>query len=136
MNQIQYLITRVNYDKETFCYEEYKARALTNQVDLTKLIFMADAKQLVKTYYKQKALYEQEKLVLTAEKVHLFLSHFELHIPTLQKINSLKFVHIEPLLLVFFSDLHMCVIPKEAMSAVSRMFWIDLRQNYRSEHFA
>ena len=88
---------------------------------------MADAKQLVKTYYKHKALYEQEKLVFTADKVHSFLSHFELHIATLQKINSLQFVHVEPLLLVFFSDLHMCVIPKEAMSAVSRMFWIDLR---------
>ena len=74
--------------------------------------------------------------MLTADKVHSLLSHFELHLPTLKKIDNLKFVHVEPLLLVFFSDLHMCVIPKEAMSCVSRMFWIELRQNYRSKHFA
>lgn len=91
------------------------------------MVLMKDAKQLVKTYYKQKPLYDQEKLMLTADRVHSFLSHFALHLPALERIEALRFVHIEPLLLVFFSDLHMCVIPKEAMSQVSRVFWIDLR---------
>jgi hypothetical protein len=45
-------------------------------------------------------------------------------------------VKIEPLLLVFFCELNLQLIPKEAMSSVSRQFWTELKQNYRSPDFA
>lgn len=80
------------------------------------MVFMTSGKSLVQDYYKQKHLYQQEKLLQNARKVHSVLSHWSLHLPALRKIESMSYLSIEPLLLVFFSDLNLVVIPKEAMS--------------------
>jgi hypothetical protein len=58
------------------------------------------------------------------------------HIPSLQKIEFLKFVHIEPLLLVFYSNLSPTMVPKDALSKVSKTFFKELKLNYRNQEFA
>jgi hypothetical protein len=118
LNQVSVLVNQVKYDKELFNYEEYKARALQTHKNLTRLVFMTNAKLLVQDYYKKRAASTEgeEKLIHTPRKIHSFLSHFALHLPTLRKIEAVPFLHIEPLLLVFFAEYNFQVIPKEAFS--------------------
>lgn len=83
------MVNKVIYDRETFSYEEYKAKSLVQDRNLTKMIFMKGARTLVQDYYKQKSLFKQEKMVLTPNRLVAFLSHFSLHLPTLRKIEDL-----------------------------------------------
>jgi len=47
------MINKVIYDREKFSYEEYKAKCLVSDKNLTKMIFMkGDAKGLVQDYFK------------------------------------------------------------------------------------
>lgn len=54
MNQVSYMVNKVVYDKELFSWQEYKAKTLAVDKDLTKMIFMTQGKSLVKDYYLQK----------------------------------------------------------------------------------
>lgn len=52
MNQVSTLINKVQFDKETFNYEHYKARAMTTGKDVSAMIFMTSGKLLVQEHYK------------------------------------------------------------------------------------
>ena len=124
LNQVSTLINQVTYDKELFNYGHYRARAMATERDLTSLLFIQSAKHMVQLHYKHRC--EQEQLLPDTRKLHSLLAHMGLHLETLRSINQ-RYVKIEPLLLVFWSEFYLQVIPKEAMSAVSRQFWQEIK---------
>jgi len=135
-NQVAAIIQNVVYDKELFNYEEYKARGLATQKTLTKLVFLRSGKHLVQEYYKMQADLPFHKLFSNYERVQSYLAHMTVHLPTLFKIESLQFVPLEPILLVFYSNLSPTMVAKDGLSKVSKNFFKDLKLNYRRPEFA
>jgi len=59
-----------------------------------------------------------------------------IHLPKLADIENLKWLPLEPILLVFYSNLSPTLIAKDGLSKVSKNFFKDLKQNYRRPEFA
>lgn len=63
----------------------------------------------------------------TFDRVQSYLAHMTIHLPKLQKIENMKWIQLEPILLVFYSNLSPSMIAKDGLSKVSKNFFKDLK---------
>lgn len=144
-NQFRVLIqSRVVYDRELFNYEEYVSKCLADDRLINKLLLATATvtsastgaktpagKYLMGEFFKlqkQDVSASHEKL-RTSNQLTAFLSHLASHVPKLAKIT--KKIDIEPVLLVYFSQLTYQSISKDALSKVSKTFFKELKMHYR-----
>jgi len=120
---------RVLYDREFFNYELYHAQGMHDDRLIRKVIFIKSGKHLIQEYYK---LMKADILIefKTANTISFYLSHMTIHLDNLFKISQQ--LNIEPILLVYFSDLCGIKISKDALSKVSKNFFKEVKMNYRS----
>ena len=140
-NQLRILIRqRVDYDRETFNYEEYRQRGMSDGRLLKNFLFMPAAsrgtRKIVTDFFK----FQQKEdvyfhldgcdlLLNTSDKIKANLGMFCMHISNLKKLDQV--IDIEPMLLVLLHKMSNKKISKDILSIVGRQFFKDLKQKYR-----